>query len=54
MTSLFPYTPILFTGSTEVALWTIATASVGTVAFAAWTMGFCTSKQRAPFQCPLR
>jgi len=40
MPLLFAYTPILFTGSTEIALWTITTATLGTVAFAAWTMGY--------------
>lgn len=44
MPILFAYTPILFTGSTQMALWSIATATLGTVAFAAWTMGYLHSK----------
>ena len=44
MPILFAYTPILFTGSTEMALWTIASATLGTIAFAAWTMGYLRNK----------
>lgn len=40
MPLLFAYSPILFTETTEAALWTIFTASLGTLAFAAWTMGY--------------
>ena len=40
MPILFAYTPILFTGSMQMALWTITTATLGTVAFTAWTMGY--------------
>lgn len=40
MPLLFAYTPILLTGSVEGALWVMFTASVGTFAFAAWTVGW--------------
>jgi TRAP transporter 4TM/12TM fusion protein len=40
MPLLFAYTPILFTGSVEGALWVMVTASVGAFAFAAWTVGW--------------
>ena len=40
MPLLFAFTPILFHGPLVWTLWTIATATVGTVAFAAWTAGF--------------
>ncbi|MEM9223551.1 MAG: TRAP transporter fused permease subunit [Pseudomonadota bacterium] len=40
MPLLFAFTPILFTGTVLGAVWTIAFATVGTCAFAAWTQGY--------------
>ena len=40
MPLLFAYTPILFTGSVEGALWVMFTATVGTIAFASWSTGW--------------
>ncbi len=40
MPLLFAYTPILFTGNTTEAIWTMAAATIGTIAFAAWTVGY--------------
>lgn len=40
MPLLFAYTPILMTGTPGETVWTMATATVGTVAFSAWTMGW--------------
>ena len=40
MPLLFAYTPILLTGSVEGALWVMLTATVGTIAFAGWTIGW--------------
>jgi len=40
MPLLFAYTPILFTGSVEGAVWIMITATVGTFAFSAWTVGW--------------
>lgn len=40
MPLLFAYTPILFTGTVPTTLWTMVMATVGTVAFSAWTMSY--------------
>ncbi|MDH3288222.1 MAG: TRAP transporter fused permease subunit [Betaproteobacteria bacterium] len=40
MPLLFAYTPILMTGTPGEAVWTMMTATVGTIAFSAWTMGW--------------
>jgi TRAP transporter 4TM/12TM fusion protein len=40
MPLLFAYTPILLTGTAEGALWVMLTATVGTIAFAGWTVGW--------------
>lgn len=40
MPLLFAYTPILLTGTAQGAIWAMITATVGTVAFAAWTVGW--------------
>lgn len=40
MPLLFAYTPILFTGDSVEAIWTMAAATAGTVAFASWTVGY--------------
>jgi len=40
MPLLFAYTPILFTDTVATTLWTMAMATVGTIAFSAWTMGY--------------
>jgi TRAP transporter 4TM/12TM fusion protein len=40
MPLLFAYTPILLTGSTQAALWVMVTATAGTIAFAALTVGW--------------
>ena len=40
MPLLFAYTPILLTGSVGAAIWTMVSATFGTVAFAAWTTGY--------------
>jgi TRAP transporter 4TM/12TM fusion protein len=40
MTVLFAFTPILNFDDPMGAAWTMATASIGTIAFAAWTIGY--------------
>ena len=40
MPVLFAFTPILMTGGTAEGLWAMAAATVGTVAFSAWTVGY--------------
>jgi TRAP transporter 4TM/12TM fusion protein len=40
MPLLFAYTPILMTGTPGETVWTMVTATVGTIAFSAWTMGW--------------
>lgn len=40
MPLLFAFTPILDFGNSSGAIWTMATATVGTLAFAAWTMAW--------------
>jgi TRAP transporter 4TM/12TM fusion protein len=37
---LFAYTPILMTGSPTATVWAMVTATIGTIAFSAWTMGW--------------
>jgi TRAP-type uncharacterized transport system fused permease subunit len=37
---LFAYTPILMTGSAAATVWAMLTATVGTIAFSAWTMAW--------------
>jgi TRAP transporter 4TM/12TM fusion protein len=37
---LFAYTPILMTGGPSATAWAMVTATVGTIAFSAWTMGW--------------
>lgn len=40
MAILFGYTSILFTGTVQESLWAIFAATIGTVAFAYWSMGY--------------
>jgi len=40
MPLLFAYTPILMTGTPGETVWTMMTATAGTIAFAGWTMGW--------------
>lgn len=49
MPLLFAFTPILFQGDMVWAIWTVFTACIGTVAFAAWTAGFLRAEMSRPF-----
>lgn len=40
MPLLFAYTPILMTGSVKLTIWVMVFATMGTIAFSAWTMGY--------------